>query len=94
MEKNFIWGWLARALVAYGLLSILALQTTKAGQYVKKFEDFEIKEKKNPIPAITRDLQFNVDYINNPCLLAPTAEVAPLMAIDELQRQYKVNIHL
>ena len=94
MEKNFIWGWLARALVAYGLLSILALQTAKAGQYVKKFEDFEIKEKKNPIPAITRDLQFNVDYINNPCLLAPTAEVAPLMAIDELQRQYKVNIHL
>lgn len=91
MKENFIWGWLARALVAYGLLSILALKTATAGQYVKKFEDFEIKETKNPIPAITRDLQFNVDYINNPCLLAPTAEVAPLMAIDELQRQYKVT---
>ena len=84
------WRWLTRALFSCVLLSIIALRTEAAGQYVKSFDDFKIKEKKNPIPAITRDLQFNVDYINNPCLLAPTAEVAPLMVIDELQRQYKV----
>ena len=85
-----MWDSLARALLFLVTLSLLALRTDTAAQYVKNFEDFKIKEKKNPIPAITRDLQFNVDYINNPCLLAPTAEVAPLMAIDELQRQYKV----
>jgi len=84
-----VWDSLARALLFLVTLSLLALRTDTAAQYVKNFEDFKIKEKKNPIPAITRDLQFNVDYINNPCLLAPTAEVAPLMAIDELQRQYK-----
>ena len=74
--------------VIYSLL--FATRADAAGEYVKSFEDFKIKEKRNPIPALTRDLQYNVDYINNPCLLAPTAEIAPLMDIDELQRQYKV----
>ena len=90
MKKMFAWDSVDRALIFVVTLSLLALRTDTAAQYVKNFDDFKIKEKKNPIPAVTRDLQFNVDYINNPCLLAPTAEVAPLMAIDELQRQYKV----
>ena len=97
MKRILVWGQLTTALLIYVTLSLIARRTDSAGQYVKKIDDFQIKEKKNPIPAITRDLQFNVDYINNPCLLAPTAEVAPLMAIDELQRQYKVRtsrIHL
>lgn len=81
------------ALTGYILLFFMALHTEAAKDYVKTFDDFKIKETKNPIPAITRDLQYNVDYINNPCLLAPTAEVAPLMAIDELQRQYKVRFY-
>ena len=73
------------------LLSITVTDVNSADQYVKSFDEFKIKERKNPIPAATRDLQYNVDYINNPCLLAPTAEVVPMLAIDELQRQYKVS---
>ena len=73
------------------LLSIAVTDVNSADQYVKSFDEFKIKERKNPIPAATRDLQYNVDYINNPCLLAPTAEVVPMLAIDELQRQYKVS---
>lgn len=91
MKEILNWGRITSALSVYFLLSFAVLPSDAAQEYVKKFDDFKIKEKKNPIPAITRDLQFNVDYINNPCLLAPTAEVAPLMAIDELQRQYKVR---
>ncbi len=66
------------------------IQCKGLGMFIPTFRDFRIKEKSNPIPGVTRDLQYSVDYIRNPCKLAAAAEIAPMLAIDELQRQYKV----
>eukprot|EP00794_Sanderia_malayensis_P014159 gene14159-15638_t len=71
--------------------AITRLQHASAiDMYIQLFDDFRIKEKTDPLPVVTRDLQYSGDYIRNPCKLAEVGEIAPMLAIDELQRQYKM----
>ena len=80
--------YLLCSFIAYSSVAIRSSDGVEL--YLRSFDDFRIKEKSNPIPGVARDLQYSVDYIRNPCQLAQTAELAGLLAVDELQRQYKV----